>query len=195
MSNENVLLAELREETGKGSARRSRRAGLIPAVMYGHGTDPVHLNLPGHETFLITKDSANAIVTVKFDGKEQMVLIRDKQVHPVRRDILHIDLLIVRKGEKVQVEVPVFLVGEPAVGTQHQQEEFSLAVSAPATAIPENIEVSIEGLEAGTVLTVGDIALPAGVEAETPADRDVVIINEITEAAPEPTEGAEAAAE
>lgn len=172
----NVLLAQLRTETGKGAARRSRRAGMVPAVMYGHGIDPVHLDLPGHEAFLIVKDNANAVVTVKYDGKQQLVLVKNVQVHPVRRNILHIDLLAVRADEKVQVEVPLVLTGESAPGTQHQQEEFFLLISAPATDIPEHIEVSLDGLEEGAIVRVEDLKLPADVIAETPADRDVVSV-------------------
>ncbi len=192
---ENVLLAQVRTETGKGSARRARRAGLIPAVMYGHGIDPVHLDLPGHDAFLIVKDNVNAVMTVKYDGKQQLVLVKDIQVHPVRRDILHMDLQVVRAGEKVQVEVPVLLVGETAPGTQHQQEEFSLLVSAPATNIPESIEVSIEGLEEGTIVRVEDLTLPEGVTSETPADRDIVSVSEIVEISEPDVEEAEEAVE
>lgn len=187
----NVLLADLRTETGKGAARRARRAGLIPAVMYGHGIDPVHLDLPGHDAFLIVKDNANAIINVKYGDKRQLVLVRDIQLHPVRRDILHMDLLVVREGEKVQVEVPVILIGETAPGSQHQQEEFSLLISAPATSIPESIEVSIEGLEIGAIVRVEDLDLPEGVTSETPAERDIVSVTEITETAPEDLEEAE----
>lgn len=191
----NVLVADLRTETGKGAARRARRAGLIPAVMYGHGIDPVHLDLPGHDAFLIVKDNANAIVTVKYEGKQQLVLVKAIQVHPVRRNILHMDLLVVRADEKVQVEVPVVLIGESVPGTQHQQEEFSLLISAPATNIPESIEVSIDGLDVGAIVRVEDLQLPEGVTAETPADRDIVSVTEITETAPEDLETAEEAVE
>lgn len=177
----NVLIANVRTETGKGAARRSRRAGLLPAVMYGHGIDPVHLDLPGHDTFLIVKDSANPIITVKYDGKQQLVLVREIQRHPVRRDLLHLDLLVVRADEKVQVEVPVLLLGDPEPGTQTQQEEFTLLISAPATSIPEAIEVSIEGLGEGVVVRVEDLDLPEGVTSETPAERDIVTITAITE--------------
>ncbi len=190
-----VLLAQLRTETGKGASRRARRAGLVPAVMYGHGTDSVHLDLPGHDAFLIVKDNANAVVTIKYDGKEQLVLVKDIQRHPVRRDILHIDLLTIRAGEKVQVEVPIVLVGEPFPGTQHQQEEFSLLISAPATAIPESIEVNIEDLQIGAIVRVEDLVLPEGVESETPPERDVVSVMEITEIAEEAPEDLEAAEE
>lgn len=185
MTNNAALLATVRTETGKGSARRSRRAGTVPAVMYGHGIDPVHLDLPGHETFLAVKDSSNAIVTVKYDGKEQLCLVKSIQVHPVRRDMLHVDLQVINRDEKVEVEVPVVLVGEPAPATQAQQEEFHLAISAPAIALPEHIEVSIEGLAEGTVLRVADLKLPANVTTDVDGDRDVVSITAVTETAAE----------
>lgn len=189
----NVLLGELRTETGKGSARRARRAGLIPAVMYGHGSDPVHLDLPGHDVFLIIKDNANAVVTIKYDDKSQLCLVKNIQVQPVSRDILHIDLQVVRKDEKVQVEVPLVVVGECLPGSQFQQEEFMLLVNAPATDIPESIEVSVEGLSDGTVLHVSDLKVSEGVEIETPAERDIVSITAITAVSEEPeeTEGME----
>ncbi len=189
----NVLLANVRAETGKGPARRARRAGLVPSVMYGHGIDPVHLDLPGHEVFLIVKDSANAVVTVKYgDDNEQMCLVKSVQVHPVRRDILHVDLQVVRKGEKVEVLVPLVLIGESAAGTQHQQEEFELLVSAPATDIPETIEVDIEGLTAGSIIRVGDLKLPAGVTTEVDEARDIVSVVELSEIAEPELEEAEA---
>lgn len=173
----NVLLATLRTGVGKGAARRSRREGLIPAAMYGHGTDTVHLDLPAHDTFLIVKDSANAVVTVKYDGKQQLCLVKSIQVHPVSRAILHVDLLTVSRDEKVEVEVPLVIIGEAAPGTMHQQEEFALPVLAPATDIPENIEVDITGLTEGIVLRVADIKLPADVEAAIDGQRDVVSIS------------------
>lgn len=191
----NVLLANQRTETGKGPARRARRAGLIPAVMYGHGIDPVHLDLPGHDAFLIVKDNPNAVVTVKYDGKSQLVLVKFVQVHPVSRAILHMDLQVVRKGEKVQVEVPVVLVGESVAGTQHQQEEFTLPVLAPATAIPESIEVSLEGLDVGAVVRVEDLTLPKDVEVEIPGDRDIVSVLALAATGDEPAVEAEESAE
>ena len=146
---ENSIKGTVRTEVGKGSARRARREGLIPAVLYGHGHESVHLDLPGHEVFLLTKDSANAVVSVNYGTKSQLALVKAIQRHPVRRDILHVDLLAVSATERVEVEVPISLVGEPAAGNQLQQEEFTLLVSAPAISIPDVIEVSVEGLEAG----------------------------------------------
>lgn len=193
MATENhVLNAQVRTETGKGPARRARRAGLVPAVMYGKGLEPVHLDLPGHGIFLIVKDSANAVVEVSYDGKKQLCLVKAVQTHPVSRNILHVDLLVVTKDQKVDVEVPIVLVGEPAPGTQTQQEEFALPVKASATAIPESIEVSVEGLTEGTVVRVSDLQLPAGVEAEQDANQDIVSIIAITDQA-DVVEDAEAA--
>ncbi|MSS83745.1 50S ribosomal protein L25/general stress protein Ctc [Actinomycetaceae bacterium WB03_NA08] len=182
MATENhVLNAQVRTETGKGPARRARRAGLVPAVMYGKGFEPVHLDLPGHGIFLIVKDSANAVIEVSYDGNKQLCLVKAVQTHPVSRNILHVDLLVVTKDQKVDVEVPIVLVGEPAPGTQTQQEEFALPVKASATAIPESIEVSVEGLAEGTVVRVSDLQLPAGVEAEQDANQDIVSIIAITD--------------
>lgn len=173
----NVLLANVRTSTGKGPARRARLAGLIPAVMYGRGFDPVHLDLPGHDTFLIIKDGANAVINVKYDGKEQLTLVKNVQVHPVSRATLHIDLLAISKDDKVEVEVPIVLVGELAPGNQYTQEEFALPVLAPVTAIPESIEVSIEGLSDGVVVRVGDLTLPENIELDIPVTRDVVTVS------------------
>ena len=192
MSDNPVLLAEERTEFGKGSARRARRAGKVPTVLYGHGAEPRHLDVPGHDLFLIVRGNKNALVELKIDGKTQLALVKDVQVHPVRRDILHADFLAVKAGEKVDVEVPVVVVGEPVPGTVHAVEEFTILVKAPATAIPEHLEVSIEGVEAGTALHVTDLQLPAGVEVEL--DPETVVVS-VQEAAEEAEEDDEAVAE
>jgi ribosomal protein L25, Ctc-form len=184
MANETATLkAEVRTETGKGPARRARRAGKVPGVLFGKGFDPVHVDLPGHDVFLIVKDSANAIVEVSYDGEKQLCLVKSVQLHPVSRDILHVDLLVVSKDQKVDVEVPLIIVGEPAPGTQTLQEEFVLPVKAPATAIPEHIEINVEGLGEGTVLRAADIDLPTDVELHQDSDHDVVSIVAISEQA------------
>ena len=131
MSDNPVLLAEERTEFGKGSARRARRAGKVPTVLYGHGAEPRHLDVPGHDLFLIVRGNKNALVELKIEGKTQLALVKDVQVHPVRRDILHADFLAVKAGEKVDVEVPVVVVGEPVPGTVHSVEEFTILVKAP----------------------------------------------------------------
>ncbi len=184
-----------RTEFGKGPSRRSRAAGNVPAVLYGHGIDPVHLDLPGHDIFLIVKDNANAVLNVDYGDKEQLALVRGVQRHPVRRDIIHVDLLVVRADEKVEVEVPILLVGEPISGNQLQQEEFALLISAPAVSIPEAIEVDVEGLGEGAVVRVEDLVLPKGVEALLEGERDVVSVTAITENVVETEEEAEEALE
>ena len=189
---------DLRNE-GKTHERQPRPAcrrafrGKVPTVLYGHGAEPRHLDVPGHDLFLIVRGSKNALVELKIDGKTQLALVKDVQVHPVRRDILHADFLAVKAGEKVDVEVPVVVVGEPTPGTVHSLEEFTILVKAPATSIPENLEVSIEGLEAGSAVHVSDLKLPAGVEVELDAETVIVAVQE---AAPEePEEAAEGEAE
>lgn len=180
---ENVLVAELRDRVGKGSARQARRSGKVPAVLYGKGEESVHLLLPAHDTFLIVKDTANAIVTIKYDGKEQLALVKSVQVHPVRRDILHVDLFLITADQKVAVDVPLVIVGSSAAGTQHAQEEFQLSVKAPATAIPESIEVDVTGLEAGTVVKAGDLKLPENVECDVELGHPLVSIVAVSSAA------------
>jgi large subunit ribosomal protein L25 len=172
-----TLTATVRTEFGKGAARRTRRAGLIPAVLYGHGTEPRHLALPGHETFLALKDNANALLTLVIDGEEQLALSKDVQRDPVRRHIEHVDLVVVRTGERVTVEVPVQVVGESAPGTIHQLELQSLRVTAPATHIPESVEVSIEGLTDGAVVRVADVARPEDATIDDDPEHEVVIIS------------------
>src|SRR5699024_11806646 len=114
-----TLAATVRTEFGKGAARRTRRAGLIPAVLYGHGEDPVHLTLPGHETFLALKDNPNALLTLKVDGDSQLAMSKDVQRDPVRRTIDHVDLVLVRRGEKVSLEIPVHIEVESALDYIH----------------------------------------------------------------------------
>ena len=198
MSDNPVLLAEERSEFGKGAARRARRAGKVPTVLYGHGAEPRHLDVPGHDLFLIVRGTKNALVELKIEGKTQLALVKDVQVHPVRRDILHADFLAVKAGEKVDVEVPVVVVGESAPGTVHSLEEFTILVKAAATSIPESLEVSIEGVEAGSAVYVSDLKLPAGVEVELDPETVIVAVQEpAAEEAEEDTEEAaeEAAAE
>lgn len=178
MADSNTTLAATRRtEFGKGAARRIRREDQIPAVLYGHGTDPVHLTLPGHSTWLALKDNPNALLTITFDGGQELALARDVQRDPVRRTIDHIDFILVRKGEKVVVDVSVILEGESAPGTIHMLESQTLSVLADATKIPESLEVSIEGLEEGAIIRAGEVSLPDGVELETDPEYEVVIIS------------------
>lgn len=156
------LAAVARTEFGKGAARRIRRAHQIPAVLYGHGSDPLHIALPGHETMLALKHS-NALLTIELDGKKHLAIAKDIQRDAVRATIEHVDLLSVKKGEKIAVFVPVHVVGESAPGTIHFVETQTLHVEAEATHLPESIEISIEGLEAGTTLRGADVTFPDGV--------------------------------
>ncbi|MEE6273126.1 50S ribosomal protein L25/general stress protein Ctc [Georgenia wangjunii] len=171
------LTATARNEFGKGAARRTRRAGLIPAVLYGHGTEPQHLALPSHETFLALKGNANALLTLDIEGREQLALAKDVQREPVRRTIEHVDLVVVNKGERVTVEVPVHIVGESYPGTIHQLELQYLTITVPATDIPERIDVSIEGLTDGAIVRVSDIPRPDEATIDDDAEHEVVIIS------------------
>ena len=189
------LVAETRTEFGKGAARRIRREHKIPAVLYGHGSDPVHVTLPGHETMLSLRH-ANALFSIELDGQAQLAVAKDVQRDPVRNIIEHIDLLIVKAGEKIAVEVPVVVVGESAPGTIHLVEAQNLSLEAEATHLPQSIEVSIEGLEAGAVVTAADVKLPANVTLVTDSEHIVVTVAEPqAEPALEAEEGAEAPAE
>jgi len=171
------LVAEARTEFGKGAARRTRRNNQIPAVLYGHGTDPVHVALPAHQTTLALKHS-NALFTIALDGTEVLALAKDVQRDPVKDVVEHIDLLIVKKGEKVDVDVPVHVIGEAAPGTIHIVEQLTLSIQALATNLPEVISVDITGLTAGTVVFAGGIALPEGSVLVTEPTADVVLITE-----------------
>ena len=155
------LTATARTEFGKGAARRLRRAHQVPAVLYGHGENPVHVSLPGHETMLALKH-ANALYEIELDGKTTLAIVKDVQRDVVRQVIEHVDLLIVKKGEKVTVDVQVAVVGESAPGTIHVVETQTLSLEALATNLPESVEVDITGLEGGTILTAGEITLPEG---------------------------------
>lgn len=195
MSEDTKVHAELRTNFGKGFARRLRAAGKIPAVIYGHGTEPVHVALPGHQVSLIIR-RANALLELDIEGKGQLALVKDVQKDPVHQIIEHIDLLVVKKGEKVAIDLPVVVVGEPAPGTIANLDATTLAVEAEATHIPQNVEVSVEGLEDGAHVTAADVKLPKGVTLL--ADPEVLIVAvsiPAVEEEPEAEEGAEAEAE
>lgn len=177
--NTNRLTASVRTETGKGASRRARRAGKIPAVLYGHGADPQHLVLPAHEFAAVLRHSGtNAVLTLDVEGTEQFALTKALDIHPVRRNIRHADLLIVRRGEKVTVEVTVSVEGEPASGTLVTQETNTVEIEAEALSIPEQLTVSIEGAEEGTQFTAGQIELPAGVTLVS--DPGMLVVNVVT---------------
>ena len=172
------LVATMRTSFGKGAARSVRREGNIPAVMYGHGTEPVHISLPGHQTMMALK-LANALLTIEIDGKDQLALAKDVQRDVLTRFIDHIDLVVVRLGEKVTVDVPVHVVGEAAVETVVTVENNTVELSVEATQIPENVLVSVAGVRAGTQILARDLVLPEGAELIT--DADILIVN-ITQA-------------
>ncbi|WDH78001.1 50S ribosomal protein L25/general stress protein Ctc [Microbacterium esteraromaticum] len=199
MSDDNKVHVDLRTNFGKGFARRLRAEGKIPAVIYGHGTDPVHVALPGHQVSLIIR-RANALLDLDIEGASQLVLVKDVQKDPVRQIIEHIDLLVVNKGEKVTVEVPVFLTGESFSGTIVTQDVTTIKLEVEATHIPEHVEVSVEGLEEGAHITAGDVTLPEGAALLDDADLLLVAVSvpaaEVAEEnAAEAAEAAEAAAE
>ena len=158
---DNLLDADVRTSFGKGAARKLRAAGKIPAVIYGHGSEPLHVALPAHETTLIAR-RANALLDLKMPEDQQLVLIKDIQRDPVRQIIEHLDLVIVRKGEKVTVDIAVHVEGEPYPGNMVQLENNTVSVEAEATHIPESVSVSVEGMEEGTQVHAGELKLPAG---------------------------------
>ena len=184
---DNHIDAPVRESFGKGAARRLRMQGLIPAVIYGHGTPVLHVSLPAHEIGLRLR-KANAILELSVDGKSTLALVKDVQKDPVRQIIEHLDLVIVRKGEKVQVEVPIHLDGESFPGTIAMLEVNSIRLEAEATHIPERIIIDIEGAEEGTQIHASAVTLPAG--STLLDDPELLLVNIVVPAAPvldEPT--------
>jgi large subunit ribosomal protein L25 len=196
MASDTKVHAELRENFGKGFARRLRAAGQIPAVIYGHGSAPVHVALPGHQMSLLVR-RANAVLEMDVNGKTQLTLVKDVQRDPVRQVIEHIDLLVVKKGEKIEVEVPVVVVGESAPGTMVNLDMQTLRLEVEATHIPEHVEVDVTGREEGDHVTAGGIALPSGASLIDDPELLIVAVSVPSAAAEPETEGAdeEAAAE
>lgn len=190
----NQLTASVRTETGKGASRRARRAGKVPTVLYGHGTEPQHLELSAHDFAAVLRHSGtNAVLTLDIDGKEQLALTKALDIHPIRRTIQHADLLVVRRGEKVTVEVNVVIEGDAVSGTLVTQDSSTVEIEAEALSIPEQLAVSIEGAEAGTQFTAGGLELPKGVTLVS--DPEMLLVNVVeAQAAEEPAE-AEAAGE
>lgn len=170
------IAAESRTEFGKGAARRLRRSQRVPAVLYGHGTDPVHLSLPGHDTMMALKNP-NALLTIAVDGKKktEMALAKHIQRHPIKQFIEHVDLILVRRGEKVVVDVPIHVVGEADSGTLVNVDAAAVSIRAEATNLPEYIEVSIEGAEAGTQIHASDLELAEGSELDV--DEETLVVN------------------
>ncbi len=168
--------AEARTEFGKGAARRTRRAGRIPAVLYGHGTEPQHLSLPSIEFARVVREQGrNAVLTVNVGGRAQLALTKTVVTHPIRPYIEHVDLVVISRGEKVSVEVQVVVTGEAAGDTLVTQELNTIEVEADVSSIPEQIEVSVEGLAAGTQIHASDVPLPEGTTLRT--DAEILVAN------------------
>ena len=174
MDEDNKVEAGTRDIFGKGAARKLRATGQIPAVLYGHGTAPQHLTLPGHQVGLLIR-KANAVLDLQIGGKSQLALEKDVQKDPVHQVIEHIDLIVIKRGEKVQVEVPVHVEGESFAGTIADLDAKTLLLEVEATHIPESIVVSVEGLEEGTQIHAKDVELPKG--ATLISDDDVLVVN------------------
>jgi large subunit ribosomal protein L25 len=194
----NRVAAEPRDQFGKGAARKIRAVGKIPAVIYGHGTDPQHVTLPAHQIGLILR-KANAVLELDIAGKTQLALVKDVQKDPVRQIIEHLDLIVVRKGEKVTVDVPVHVEGESFPGTIVALDANTLSLEAEATNIPERVVVDVEGLEEGVHILAKDVQLPAGSTLLSDPELLVIAINvpaagAESEAAAEEGEAAQGAA-
>ncbi|WP_292835434.1 50S ribosomal protein L25/general stress protein Ctc [Microbacterium sp.] len=187
------VVAEVRDSFGKGFARRLRAAGKIPAVIYGHGTDPVHVALPGHQIALLIR-RANVVLELDVAGAQQLTLVKDVQRDPVRQIIEHIDLLVVKKGEKVQVDIPVVVVGESAAGTIVNLDNTTVSLEVEATHIPQSVEVDVEGLEDGVRISAADLKLPAGATLVTEPETLIVAVGVPSSTAADEIEAADEAA-
>ncbi len=186
------IVAEPRTEFGKGAARRIRRAHKVPAVLYAHGSQPVHITLPGHELMLALK-TPNVLLNIDLNGQSHLALPKDVQRDPIKGFLEHVDLLQVRRGEQVEVSVPVVVTGEPVPGGLITHELDSLQVRAEATHVPETFEVSVEGLRVGASVHAKDVRLPQGVELVT--DPDTVIVHVVAAPTAEQVEAELAEAE
>jgi large subunit ribosomal protein L25 len=173
---ENNLTAEVRTKTGKGASRQARRDGKVPAVLYGHGTDPQHLTLPAREFAAVLRNfGTNAVLTLDVDGKEALALPKAIEIHPIRRTITHVDLIIVRRGEKVTVEVNVVIEGDAGPDTLVNQESNTIDIESDAMSIPEQLTLSIEGAIAGTQFLASQVPLPDGVTLAS--DPELLVVN------------------
>lgn len=170
------ITAETRTEFGKGAARRIRREHKVPAVIYGHGNDPIHLTLPGHDTMMALKrGGSNALLEIDIDGTTQLALAREIQVDPIKRHLEHIDFVAVRKGEKVVVDVPVNVVGQAGPDTLVVTENATVQIEAEATHIPDQIDVDVESAPAGTQILASELKLPSG--STLLVDGETLVIN------------------
>lgn len=172
----NKLAVDVRTRTGKGASRQARREGKVPAVLYGHGADPQHLELNAHDfSAVLRRSGLNAVLSLQIDGKEQLALPKAITVHPIKRTLTHADLIVVKRGEKVTVEVSVQLEGEAASGTLVTQDASTIEIEAEALSIPESLTVSIEGVEEGTQILAAEVPLPAGVTLVS--DPEMLVVN------------------
>ncbi|KAB7761488.1 50S ribosomal protein L25/general stress protein Ctc [Mycolicibacterium mucogenicum] len=172
----NNLTAEVRTRTGKGASRLARREGRVPVVLYGHGTEPQHLEINAREYAAVLRNSGtNAVLTLDIAGKEQLALTKQVVVHPIKRNIQHADLIVVKRGEKVTVDVSIVVEGDAQSGTLVAQDTNTIQIEADVQSIPESLTVSVEGIEAGTQILAGQVELPAGVTLVT--DPEVLVIN------------------
>ena len=170
------IAAETRTEFGKGAARRTRRAGKIPAVLYGHGTEPQHVALPSIEFARVVREQGrNAVLTLDIEGTPQLALTKTVVVHPVRPYIEHVDLLVIKRGEKVSVEVQVVVTGDAVPGSLVNQELNLVEIAADVSSIPESIEVSVEDVAIGTQILAGQLQLPEG--STLVSDPELLVIN------------------
>ncbi|ANI41690.1 50S ribosomal protein L25/general stress protein Ctc [Mycolicibacterium vaccae] len=172
----NNLTATVRTSTGKGASRRARREGRVPVVLYGHGTDPQHLELSARDFAAVLRHTGtNAVLTLDIDGTEQLALTKALEIHPIRRNIQHADLLVVRRGEKVTVEVQIVLEGDATPGTLVTQDANTIEIEADVQSIPEQFVVSVEGAEEGTQILAGQIELPEDVTLIS--DPETLVVN------------------
>lgn len=192
MSDKNKLVITPRTSFGKGAARKLRASGQTPVVIYGHGGETVHASVETHPLSLIVRQ-ANALIHLEGGEKKRLVLVKDVQRDPVLQIIEHVDLVIVKKGEAVEVEVPIHIVGEPFPGTNALQELNTIRLSVPATSIPENVQVSVEGLEEGARIVASEVEVPEGatlLDAEDQLVVHIVVPRGTAEDEEEETEGA-----
>ncbi len=172
----NKLTVDVRTSTGKGASRRARREGKVPAVLYGHGSEPQHLELNARDFAAVLRHSGtNAVLVLDVNGQEQLALTKALAIHPIRRTITHADLIIVRRGEKVTVEVPVIVEGEAESGTLVTQDATTIEIEAEALSIPESLTVSVEGVGEGTQILAAEVPLPSGVTLVS--DPEMLVVN------------------
>jgi large subunit ribosomal protein L25 len=174
----NNLIAEVREKTGKGASRQARRDGKVPAVLYGHGAEPRHLVLPAREFSAVLRNfGTNAVLTLDIDGEEALALPKALEIHPIRRNIQHVDLIIVRRGERVTVEISVIVEGDAGPDTLVNQESNTIEIESDAMSIPESLTLSVEGIPANTQFLASQIPLPEGVTLIS--DPELLVVNVI----------------